>query len=175
MLDKICSFLLLPFYGLWQVLLGKNCILSVSEFQIKLLSCKTLALCAVNITIYLDTAWIPLKIFVALTAFLGIFYATISFLLKSSLGFLKKRWERDKYFEYKICIFWSFILLILLGSLGEPTSNRIITLLMFSEVLAIFIFVGFEFPDEPPKKKEVREKSGSWLAKLLAPRPVTNV
>ena len=175
MLDKICSFLLLPFYAIWKMVLEKSWIPSVSKFQIKLVSLKSLTLCSTNLIVYLDTDWIPLKIFVAVTALLCIFCATIVFLLKSSLDFLKKRWAKDKYFEYKISILWSFILFIFLCSIDGPAaSNKIITLLMFSEILVIFIFVGFEFPYEPPKKKEAKDKSASWLAKLIPPKPVSS-
>lgn len=168
MLDKICSFLLLPFYGLWKAIIDSGT--QRKEFQEKIFPLGYLSISIAYMSFYFSVSNLLLKIVfavLAITTLSNFFSSYLKVLLLKQLenGYLKDKWKLYK--KLILYIVTSFTVSIYFKYFP-------ILFVSLSHLIFLFIFVGFEFPDEPPKK-EKKQENGSWLAKLLHPKLVTNV
>lgn len=98
MLDKITLMLLLPFYGLWKMLLNKK--FSKKPFQMFLLSSTFLNSIILWTILYNETTNFWLKLICAV-----FFLLTITFFLSKTVKNVvyegsKRQWEDDKMQEY---------------------------------------------------------------------------
>ncbi len=168
MLDKICSFLLLPFYGIWKALLTHN--FKRKKVQEKTLPLAYLSISIAYISFYLDASSLLIKII-----FAGLAVTTLCVLFNSYLNTLLLKQLENGYLKEKWLTYKKLILYVVTSFFISMYFKYFPILFVFlSQMIFLFIFVGFEFPDEPPRKKESESKSSSWLAKLLAPRPVSS-
>jgi hypothetical protein len=170
MFDKICSFLILPLYALWKILLRLGFEKKgIQHFVFKVTIFFSVVAFA---TYFLDSKHLMLQIIfgfllliVLMTSFRMTKNSIEDVLKKNELTFLANKWL--KYKRTTLLIFTSSLLSFVF--IYPP-----LLLSTLCQFFSLFIFVGFEFPDEPPKKKESESKNGSWLAKLIPPRPVTS-
>ena len=169
MLDKICSFLLLPFYAIWKVLLSNN--FERKEFQERMFPGSYFFTLIAYITFYLDVSNLLAKIVFGGFTILTLLSLVSSHIKTLVLKNLEKEYIKNKWLIYKKLILYIVTSLTFSTFFKYPP----ILFVSFSQMIFLFVIVGFEFPDEPPKKKEEKEESGSWLAKLMPQKPVTNV
>jgi CDP-diglyceride synthetase len=171
MLDKITLMFVLPFYGLWKILLSKNSPVKKKPFQMFLLNINALSLFLFLSTIYHEVSIFWLKILLGALILVTI-TVLISNTVKASVYSVgKDAWESNKLVQYSSKI----ISLIIIIFIMIYTDHKLTMFFLIVGNLSDLMFlVGFEFPDEPPKKKEEKkvEDEESWLEKLIPPTPV---
>ena len=167
MLDEICSFLLLPFYATWKVLLGYN--FERKKLQEKILPLVHFLALTIYFNFFLDVSSFILKIMFGVLIFITLIPLSISHSRKIILKKFEGDHLKDKWYIYRKSVLNVIIFFITLIHFKYSP----LFFMALNQMFLLFLFVGFEFPDEPPKKKEERQ-NGSWLAKLMAPKPLTN-
>ncbi len=169
MLDKITLILLLPFYGLWKVLLSKNNFVNKKTFQMLLLKLTFLNSIILWAFLYNEATAFWLKIICAALFLLGLTFFSSKRIRNVVYDGSKRKWEGDKMSQYYHGIIFSILFFI---SLIFTEAKLVMSLLTASNLLQLMFLVGFEFPDESPKKKEEKKVKKNWLEDIIPPVPV---
>ncbi len=169
MLDKITLMLLLPFYGLWKILLNKKNPLSKKPFQMFLLNINALSLFLFLSIVYSDVNIFWVKILLGILILVTITALTSNKVKASIYNVGKVAWEDNKIVQYSSKVISVFLIISLLLF----TENKLtMSFLLLGNLSDLMFLVGFEFPDEPPKKKEQEKVNKNWLEDIIPPVPV---
>jgi hypothetical protein len=156
MFDKIVSIFLLPFYGLWKYLintvgLDKKKVINITMRIVLFTYVSLFANMSVKYSFYF---------IIFLTIFLYCYLKSNLILEIFKKEYLENK-KKNRRNSFLIVIFIWPTVYFLFGW------NEIIFFWMNS-ILGAFIYVGFEFPDEPPKrKKKAGESLTDRLKKIL--------
>lgn len=168
MFDKIILFSVLPFYGLWKMLLNKQ--FSKKPFQMFLLSSTFLNSMILWAVLYNEASAFWLKLICAVLFLLALTFFSSKTIRSVVYAGSKIKWEDNKMLQYSHGIAFSFLFFI---SLVFTEAKLVMSLLTASNLLQLMFLVGFEFPDEPPKKKEEEKVNKNWLEDIIPPVPVS--
>jgi hypothetical protein len=117
---------------------------------------------------YIEIGIFWVKIFLSLLIFVCLIIFTSNLVRTSVYITTKNAWVNNKIIQYTtkivsiFVIFWCIVF----------TGHKLAMILLFAANLSdLMLLVGFEFPDDPPKKKKEKEVSKKWLEDIMYPTP----